>query len=72
MGFNRRPGKNQPRTIIKGIPDCIHFERIDGYIGTCRKCGRVVQYPDFMDLSEQIFSAARYDKENAYGMYVTW
>ncbi len=26
-------------------PDCVHLEDIVGQIGTCRKCGRVVQYP---------------------------
>jgi hypothetical protein len=34
-------------------PDCVHYEQIDGDIGTCVRCGQVRKYPDYGKYSEE-------------------
>jgi hypothetical protein len=35
----------KPTILQPGDISCIHYEQIENLVGTCRKCGRVKQYP---------------------------
>jgi hypothetical protein len=49
--------KTASSEILKqGELNCKHYEIINGHIGICKYCGRVVKYPS-ADITEQIFSA---------------
>ena len=36
--------KLKPKVLVQGDPNCVHHSDIVGYIGTCRKCGRSLDY----------------------------
>jgi len=36
--------KLKPKVLVPGDPKCVHYSDIVGDIGTCRKCGRVLDY----------------------------